>query len=208
MLHDRLKRRLPADRSGQRLLAVAWRRRVILKRGDRLLDDSILPQPCATAMDGWAWGVSSQERRPVYRGSRVLLVWIDGTLRLPVGIRLWHKGGRLTGGLTGLVVRHGPTDEATHRLTLPAAEGRRLYRLRAQMAEVLRVCTDPLGLRGGHARTTSAGAAEANRVTPEVVPCSQFRRVSFVRAMTGPSTHREVKSIGLLIPWATCARGM
>jgi hypothetical protein len=37
----------------------------------------------------------------------------------------WHpygaEGGWLNGGLTGLAVRHGQTDDATDRLTRPAA---------------------------------------------------------------------------------------
>ena len=44
-------------------------------------------------MEGLAWVFSSQERRPVYGFSLVLLVWTNGTLRIPLGIRLWHKGG-------------------------------------------------------------------------------------------------------------------
>ena len=44
-------------------------------------------------MEGLAWVFSSQERKPVYGFSLVLLVWTNGTLRIPLGIRLWHKGG-------------------------------------------------------------------------------------------------------------------
>jgi hypothetical protein len=182
-------------------------------------------------MEGVAWVFSSQERRPVYGVSLVLLVWTDGILRIPLGIRLWRKGGPskyalalellrfarnrlrcrpasvrfdawypskavlkrirddgwyfvcrlkknrrfnghavrhhrrhpswaasgwLTGGLTGLVVRHGAKYDATNRLTLAAAEVRRLYRIRAQIEEVIRVCTDQLGLSGCQARSARA----------------------------------------------------
>jgi hypothetical protein len=64
--------------------------------------------------------------------------------------------GWLTGGLKVLVVRYGAKYFATNRLTLPAAEVRRLYRIRAQSEEVMRVCTDQLGLRGCQARSTRA----------------------------------------------------
>jgi hypothetical protein len=40
-----------------------------------------------------AWVFSSQERRLVYGFSLVLLIWTDGTRRMPLGLRLWHKGG-------------------------------------------------------------------------------------------------------------------
>jgi hypothetical protein len=55
-----------------------------------------------------------------------------------------------------LGVRYGATYLATNRLTLPAAEGRRLYCIRAQIEEVIRVCKDQLGLTGCQARSTRA----------------------------------------------------
>jgi Transposase DDE domain len=39
----------------------------------------------------WVW--SSKDKKVVFGGSRVLLVWTDGEVRLPVGYRVWHKGG-------------------------------------------------------------------------------------------------------------------
>ena len=59
-------------------------------------------------------------------------------------------------GLSVLVVRYGTTYYATNRLTLPAAEIRRLYRLRAQIDEVIRVCKDQLGLNSCQARAERA----------------------------------------------------
>jgi DDE family transposase len=44
-------------------------------------------------MEGLAWVFSSPERRPVSGFSLVLLVWTNGTLRIPLGLRLWHHGG-------------------------------------------------------------------------------------------------------------------
>jgi hypothetical protein len=43
-----------------------------------------------------------------------------------------------------LVVRYGAKYFATNRLTLPAVEVRRLYRVRAQIEEVIRVCNSTL----------------------------------------------------------------
>jgi DDE family transposase len=49
----------------------------------------------------------------------------------------WAATGRLNGGLKVLVVRYGATYVTTNRLTLPAAEVRRRYRVRAQIEEVM-----------------------------------------------------------------------
>jgi hypothetical protein len=55
-----------------------------------------------------------------------------------------------------LVVRYGAKYYATNRLTLLAVEVRRLYRVRAQIEEVIRVCKDQLGLNGCQARSERA----------------------------------------------------
>jgi hypothetical protein len=229
--HDRLTRMLQADWSGQRLLESACRTLFVWERGALIIDDTVVPKPFATAMEGLAWVFSSQERKPVYGFSLVLLVWTTGTLRIPLGMRLWRRGGPskielalellgyarnrlhcrpdyvlfdawypakrllkrirdygwyficrlkknrrfngqalrayrrhpywtdrgwLTGGLKVLVVRYGAKYYATNRLTLPAAEVRRLYRHRAQIEEVIRVCKDQLGLTACQARSERA----------------------------------------------------
>ncbi|HZC01370.1 MAG TPA: transposase [Gammaproteobacteria bacterium] len=229
--HDRLTRMLQADWSGQTLLERACRMLFVWERGYLILDDTVIPKPFATAMEGLAWVFSSQERRPVLGFSLVLLVWTNGVLRIPLGIRLWHKGGPskyelaldllsyarnrlrcrpeyvvfdawypsktllkrirdygwyfvcrlkknrrfnghplrayrrhpywvergwLTGELRVLVVRYGAKYYATNRLTLPADEVRRVYHVRAQIEEVIRVCKDQLGLSGCQARSERA----------------------------------------------------
>jgi putative transposase len=229
--HDRLTRMLQADWSGPTLLESAFRTLFVWERGYLIIDDTVVPKPFATGMEGLAWVFSSQERKPVYGFSLVLLIWTNGTLRIPLGVRLWRRGGAskielalellsyarnrlrcrpeyvlfdawypskrllkrirdygwyficrlkknrrftghslrthrhhpywaeagwLTGGLKVLVVRYGAKYFATNRLTLPAAEMRRLYRIRAQIEEVIRVCKDQLGLTGCQARSARA----------------------------------------------------
>jgi putative transposase len=229
--HDRLTRMLQADWSGQRLLESAFRTLFVWERGYLIIDDTVVPKPFATAMEGLAWVFSSQQGKPVYGFSVVLLIWTDGRVRIPLGIRLWHKGGPsklalalellsyarnrlycrpayvlfdawypskallkrirdygwyfvcrlkrnrrfngqplrayrrhpywaasgwLSGGLKVLVVRYGAKYYATNRLTLPAAEVRRLYRVRAQIEEVIRGGKDQLGLNGCQARSERA----------------------------------------------------
>ena len=68
----------------------------------------------------------------------------------------WVESGWLSGGLKVLVVRYGKKYYATNRLSLSAAEVRRLYRRRAQIEEVIRVCKDQLTLTGCQARSERA----------------------------------------------------
>jgi hypothetical protein len=91
--HDRLTRLLRADGSGQTLLEYAFRTLFVWEQGYLIVDDTVIPKPFATAMEGLAWVFSSQERRPVYGFSLVLLVWTNGLVRIPLGLRLWRKGG-------------------------------------------------------------------------------------------------------------------
>jgi DDE superfamily endonuclease len=91
--HDRLTRMLQADWSGQTLLESACPMLFVWERGYLVLDDTVIPKPYASAMEGLAWVFSSTERRPVYGLALVLLVWTAGTLRIPLSRRLWRKGG-------------------------------------------------------------------------------------------------------------------
>jgi hypothetical protein len=84
---------LQAHWSGPTLLERAWRSLFVWERGDLVIDDTVVPKPFATAMEGLAWVYSSQERKPVYGFSLVLLIWTNGGLRIPLGVRLWHRGG-------------------------------------------------------------------------------------------------------------------
>jgi hypothetical protein len=63
--HDRLTRMLQADWSGQRLLESACRTLFVWQRGALIIDDTVVPKPFATAMEGLAWVYSSQQRKPV-----------------------------------------------------------------------------------------------------------------------------------------------
>ena len=91
--HDRLTRLLQSDWSGQKLLELACRPLVVCERGYLISDDTVMPKPWATAIEGLAWVYAARDRKAVYGLSRVLLVWTNGTVRLALGMRLWHKGG-------------------------------------------------------------------------------------------------------------------
>src|ERR671924_2430678 len=91
--HDRLTRMLQAHWSGQTLRELAFRTLFVWEHGYLIIDDTVMAKPFATAIEGLAWVFSRQERRPVYGLSLVLLVWTKGSLRIPLGMRLWRKGG-------------------------------------------------------------------------------------------------------------------
>jgi hypothetical protein len=61
-------------------------------RGYLILDNTVIPKPVATAIEGLAWVFSSQERKPAYVLFLVLLAWTNGTLRISLRVRLWRKG--------------------------------------------------------------------------------------------------------------------
>jgi Aldehyde oxidase and xanthine dehydrogenase, a/b hammerhead domain len=64
---------------------------VRLGTGVLSIDDTVVPKPFATAMEGL--DLLQQECKPAYGFFLVLLIWTDGNIRMPQGIRLWHKGG-------------------------------------------------------------------------------------------------------------------
>jgi hypothetical protein len=53
--HDRLTRLLQADWSGQRLLELTFRTLFVVERGYLIIDDTVIPKPFATAVEGVAW---------------------------------------------------------------------------------------------------------------------------------------------------------
>jgi hypothetical protein len=93
----------------------------------------------------------------------------------------WAETGWWTGGLNVLVVRDGAPYEATNRLTMPATEVRRVYRVRAQLAEVRRVCTDHLGLSGCPARSERA---QGHHLTCGVVAVCVLERDRSARGLS------------------------
>jgi putative transposase len=269
--HDRLTRLLRADWSGQRLLERAFHTLFVWERGYLILDDPVIPKPFATAIDGLAWVYSSQDHTPIYGLSLVLLVWTNGTVRIPLGMRFWHKGGPskyalalellsyarnrlrcrpefvlfdawypsrailkrirdygwyfvcrlkkkrrfngqalrayrrhpywagtgwLTGGRKVLVVRYGAKYFATNRLTLPAVEVRRLYRVRSQIEEVIRVCKDQLGLSGCQARSERA---QVHHVACCLAAFCILERERHDRALTIYKLKRQLSYQGLTL---------
>jgi putative transposase len=91
--HDQLTRMLQGTWSGQTLFNLALRILFAVAGGDLILDDTVVEKPYARLLGEAAWVWSSKQRKVVFGVSVVLLVWTDGQVRIPLGYRVWHKGG-------------------------------------------------------------------------------------------------------------------
>jgi hypothetical protein len=111
----------------------------------------------------------------------------------------WAEVGWLSGGLKVLVVRHGKKYDATNRLTLPPPEIRRLYGLRAHIAEGIRVCKDHLGVGGCQARSARA---QVHHITCGLVAFCVLERERHDRRLTIYKLKRQLSCRGrpLVLP--------
>jgi len=91
--HDSLNRFLRRQWSGQkRLEAVIEPEK--MKGGYLIIDDTPIEKPYSKKLEGLWWIYSSTERKVVYGYCLVLLIWTDGKIRIPIGLRLWRRGGK------------------------------------------------------------------------------------------------------------------
>ena len=90
--HDRLQRMLYERFAWSRRLWDSFAARMVREGGYLIIDDTAWARWAAQAEAvSWVW--SSTHGR-VLRGHQVvLLVWTDGEVRVPLGFRLWKKGG-------------------------------------------------------------------------------------------------------------------
>ena len=105
----------------------------------------------------------------------------------------WAAVGWRRGDLKGLLVRHGKTYYATNRLTLLAAEVRRLYRVRSHIEAVMRVCKDHLGLSGCQARSERA---QRHHILCCVVACCVLERERHDRGLSIDKLKRHLSCRG------------
>ncbi|MCA1626587.1 MAG: transposase [Acidobacteria bacterium] len=90
--HDRFTRLLHYPRDWQTLLWQRFVQQAVGAGGWLQLDDTVLDK-FGLAIFGVSWVYCSRLQRVVSGLNVVVLIWTDGTRRLPVGLRLWHKGG-------------------------------------------------------------------------------------------------------------------
>ena len=91
--HDQVTRMLQGPWSGQTRFNLALRILFTVAGGYLILDDTVVEKPYARLLGEAAWVWSSKQRQVVFGVSVVLLVWTDGQVRIPLGYRVWHKGG-------------------------------------------------------------------------------------------------------------------
>ncbi len=90
--HDRLQRMLYSKFAWSRRLWDYFAARMVREGGYLIIDDTSWAR-WAVQSEAVSWVWSSTHGR-VLRGHQVvLLIWTDGRVRVPLGIRLWKKGG-------------------------------------------------------------------------------------------------------------------
>jgi putative transposase len=90
--HDTLRRVLYQKIPWSRRLWESFVQGFVQKGGYLVIDDTSWERFTRVAEAGsWVW--SSSVGKPVWGMQVVLLLWTDGKWRVPLGIRLWRKGG-------------------------------------------------------------------------------------------------------------------
>ena len=90
--HDALTRLLGTTCDWHKRLWEEVTKRLPLRGGWLELDDTVLDK-FGEMIWGVAWVYSSRQQRVVLGMNVVVLIWTDGQRRLPLGLKIWRKGG-------------------------------------------------------------------------------------------------------------------
>ena len=90
--HDTLRRVLYQKVPWSRRLGDFCARGLVQKGGYLVIDDTSWERFTRVA-DAVSWVWSSSVGKPVWGMQVVLLLWTDGKWKVPVGMRIWRKGG-------------------------------------------------------------------------------------------------------------------
>ncbi len=90
--HDRLQRLLYEKFAWSRRLWDCFAARLVRKGGYLIIDDTCWVR-WAKKSEAVSWVWSSTHARTVKGMQVVLLIWTDGRVKVPLGMRLWRKGG-------------------------------------------------------------------------------------------------------------------
>ena len=91
--HDRLQRLLYERFAWSRRLWDFFAARLVREGGYLIIDDTCWVR-WAQKSEAVSWVWSSAHGRCVRGMQVVLLIWTDGRVKVPLGLRLWQKGGR------------------------------------------------------------------------------------------------------------------
>jgi hypothetical protein len=91
--HDRLQRLLYQKFAWSRRLWDFFAARLVREGGYLILDDTCWAR-WAKQSEAVSWVWSSTHGRSVRGMQVVLLIWTDGQVKVPLGLRVWHKGAR------------------------------------------------------------------------------------------------------------------
>jgi hypothetical protein len=108
--HDRLQRMLYQKFAWSRRLWDYFAARMVREGGYLIIDDTAWVR-WAQKSEAVSWVWSSTHGRTVRGMQVVLLIWTDGLVKVPLGLRLWKKGGQskveLAAQLLGEAARRG-----------------------------------------------------------------------------------------------------
>src|SRR5689334_3841901 len=90
--HDGFSRLLVKTCCWQKLLWQRFSQHLIKPGGWLEIDDTVLDK-FGEHIFGVSWVYSSRQQRVVRGINVVVLLWTDGQRRVPIGIKLWRKGG-------------------------------------------------------------------------------------------------------------------